>query len=55
MNKVIVTGGAGFIGSNPCQELAERGKHVIILETTCPRGKRANAPNYGMGRLKHTK
>ena len=30
--KALVTGGAGFIGSNLCQELAERGKHVIILD-----------------------
>ena len=28
----VVTAGAGFIGSNLCQELAERGKHVVILD-----------------------
>jgi len=28
----IVTAGAGFIGTNLCQELAERGKHVVILD-----------------------
>ncbi|TRZ94582.1 MAG: SDR family oxidoreductase [Dehalococcoidia bacterium] len=40
-NKVLITGGAGFIGSNLCQELAERGKHVIILDDLST-GKKEN-------------
>ena len=30
--KAVVTGGAGFIGSNLCEELARQGYHVIILD-----------------------
>jgi len=32
MEKVIVTGGAGFIGSHLAEELARRGYYVIILD-----------------------
>ena len=32
MKKVVVTGGAGFIGSHLAEELAKRGYHVIILD-----------------------
>jgi len=32
MKKVVVTGGAGFIGSHLAEELAGRGYHVIILD-----------------------
>ena len=32
MNKVVVTGGAGFIGSNLAESLANRGYYVIILD-----------------------
>ncbi|HEY97631.1 MAG TPA: SDR family oxidoreductase [Dehalococcoidia bacterium] len=31
-SKVIVTGGAGFIGSNLAEELAQRGNHVIVID-----------------------
>lgn len=30
--KVVVTGGAGFIGSNLCRLLVERGDHVLVLD-----------------------
>ena len=32
MRKVLVTGGAGFIGSNLCEELLERGNKVVCLD-----------------------
>lgn len=32
MRKVIVTGGAGFIGSDLAEELLKRGYHVIVLD-----------------------
>ncbi len=32
MQKVLVTGGAGFIGSHLAEELAARGYHVLILD-----------------------
>ncbi|MCP2243611.1 NAD-dependent epimerase/dehydratase family protein [Lentzea aerocolonigenes] len=30
--KIVVTGGAGFIGANLCRELVRRGAHVIVLD-----------------------
>ena len=41
MKKVIVTGGAGFIGSHLAEELAKRGYHVTILDDLST-GKLAN-------------
>lgn len=32
MNKVLVTGGAGFIGSNLCEALLQRGDQVVCLD-----------------------
>jgi len=32
MTKAVVTGGAGFIGSNLAEELARRGYQVVILD-----------------------
>ena len=32
MQKVIVTGGAGFIGSNLCRELVAKGYHVTAVD-----------------------
>ena len=40
-NKVLVTGGAGFIGSHLSEELVARGYHVIILDNLST-GKLAN-------------
>lgn len=31
-NRVVVTGGAGFVGSHLCTYLVERGDHVICLD-----------------------
>jgi UDP-glucose 4-epimerase len=39
--KVVVTGGAGFIGANLCRELVRRGAHVIVLDDLST-GKRSN-------------
>ncbi len=32
MNKVVITGGAGFIGSHLADEVSEQGYHVIIID-----------------------
>ncbi len=39
--KVVVTGGAGFIGSNLAEELTKREYYVVILDDLCT-GKREN-------------
>jgi len=41
MKKVVVTGGAGFIGLHLCEALADRGYSVIILDDLST-GKKAN-------------
>ena len=41
MSKVLVTGGAGFIGSNLVDALLERGDDVIALDNLTT-GRRAN-------------
>ena len=40
-NKVLVTGGAGFIGSNLCEALLEKGNKVVCLDNFST-GKREN-------------
>lgn len=40
-NKVLVTGGAGFIGSNLCEALLEKGNNVVCLDNFAT-GKREN-------------
>src|SRR5688500_5794676 len=32
MTRVLVTGGAGFIGSHTCERLLERGDEVVVLD-----------------------
>lgn len=45
--KIVVTGGAGFIGSNLCEELLKRGNSVVCLDNFAT-GKRENlAPFIG--------
>ncbi|MCX6356957.1 MAG: SDR family NAD(P)-dependent oxidoreductase [Candidatus Aureabacteria bacterium] len=39
---VLVTGGAGFIGSNLAADLAARGERVIVFDNLSRRGTRAN-------------
>ena len=39
--KILVTGGAGFIGSNTCEDLVHNGHHVICLDNFLT-GKREN-------------
>ena len=40
-NTVLVTGGAGFIGSNLCEELLRLGNKVVCLDNFAT-GKREN-------------
>jgi UDP-glucose 4-epimerase len=41
MGKVLITGGAGFIGSHLAEELAQRGKHPVIFDNL-KTGKKEN-------------
>ncbi|MFH1428071.1 MAG: NAD-dependent epimerase/dehydratase family protein, partial [Patescibacteria group bacterium] len=41
MSKCLVTGGAGFIGSNLVEELIKRGDEVIIIDNLIT-GKKEN-------------
>ena len=47
--KIVVTGGAGFIGSNTCEDLIKNGHDVICLDNFLT-GKRENI-NHLMKRL----
>ncbi len=42
--KILVTGGAGFVGSHLCEELTRRGHHVIALDSLLT-GNRSNLPD----------
>jgi UDP-glucose 4-epimerase len=46
MNKYLVTGGAGFIGSHIATALVERGERVRVLDNLCT-GKRENLAHLG--------
>jgi Nucleoside-diphosphate-sugar epimerases len=45
MNKILVTGGAGFIGSNLCEFLLKNGNHVVCLDNFST-GKRENIEQF---------
>jgi dTDP-L-rhamnose 4-epimerase len=46
--KVLITGGAGFIGSHLTDELLEKGYHVRVLDNLCEQvhGKNCKRPSY---------
>ena len=41
MHRILVTGGAGFIGSHLCERLLNQGHHVISLDN-CFTGRKEN-------------
>ena len=43
--KILVTGGAGFIGSNLCEALLEKGNQVICMDNFAT-GKRENIKEF---------
>ena len=46
MSRVLVTGGAGFIGSHTVDLLLERGYHVRIIDSLQPRVHPNGKPSY---------
>jgi dTDP-L-rhamnose 4-epimerase len=46
MEKVLVTGGAGFIGSHTCDLLIEKGYDIIILDSLNPKSHNNKWPEY---------
>lgn len=54
VNDVLITGGAGFIGSNTAAHYLSQGAHVTILDNFTRRGSESNAKwlqQHGDGRL----
>lgn len=48
MKRILITGGAGFIGSHLADELLEHGYAVRVLDNLCPQvhGERTEPPEY---------
>ena len=44
--KILVTGGAGFIGSHTCDRLLALGHEVIVLDALTPPVHRDGVPMY---------
>jgi dTDP-L-rhamnose 4-epimerase len=44
--KILVTGGAGFIGSHTCDRLLSLGHHVVVLDALMPPVHRSGRPAY---------
>jgi len=40
--KTIITGGAGFIGSNAASRYLQRGHHVVVVDNLCRDGVEKN-------------
>jgi nucleoside-diphosphate-sugar epimerase len=50
MRRVVVTGGAGFLGSHLCERLLDRGDEVIALDNLVTGNLDNIAPLFGQDR-----
>lgn len=51
-DKVLITGGCGFIGTHLCKRLVETGKDVTVLDISVPRELRANGYKVAEGDIR---
>ena len=47
---VLVTGGAGFIGSHTCVELLDQGYHVVVVDDLSNSSELARGPVWRRGK-----
>jgi len=46
MKQILITGGAGFLGSHLCERLIEQGNEVLCLDNFFTGSKNNMAPRY---------
>jgi nucleoside-diphosphate-sugar epimerase len=49
--KIIVTGGAGFIGCNAVAEWMRKGHELVVIDDLSRRGADSNLESFAVGRL----
>ncbi|MEC7646423.1 MAG: SDR family NAD(P)-dependent oxidoreductase [Bacteroidota bacterium] len=52
MKKILITGGAGFIGSRLCEKLFDKGYDITVLDNLSPQIHAANGESFLFNRIK---